>query len=158
MRVRLFFVLAVALFLLSLPIAVTASPPSVSENVQHCLGCHGNKDFSLDLQKNEKLQLFIDINAFAGSVHGSLDCSVCHKGFSAEKHPSKVLKSRREYTVSGSAFCKTCHTKFKSAMHAKMSEMANKGGKVCVDCHGAHSIQHVQKRHGEGFRVLPCLP
>lgn len=145
MRTRLCFALTVAVLLLSLPIAVTASPPSVSENVQNCLGCHGNKDFSVELQKNEKLPLFIDKNAFAGSAHGALDCSACHTGFSTEKHPSRVLKSRREYTVSGSSHCKTCHLKFKSPLHKKMSEMAAKGGKVCVDCHGAHSIQHVQK-------------
>ncbi len=65
MRTRLYFALTVALFLLSLPIAVTASPPSVSENVQTCLGCHGNKDFYIELQKNEKLPLFIDKDAFA---------------------------------------------------------------------------------------------
>jgi hypothetical protein len=145
MRARLFFVLAGALLFLSLPMAVTASPPSVSENVQHCLGCHGNKDFSLDLSKKERLPLFVDIHAFAGSVHSSLDCSACHAGFSAEKHPSRVFKTRREYTVAGSQLCKTCHTRFRSAMHTKMAEMLKKGGKVCVDCHGAHAIQPAPK-------------
>lgn len=145
MRVRLCFVLAVLLLLLSLPGAVKASPPSGSENVQHCLGCHGNKDFSLELQKGGKLPLYIDINDFAGSVHGSFDCSACHMGFSAEKHPGRVLKNRRDYTVSGSAQCKTCHTKFKSALHGKMAESAKRGGKVCVDCHGSHSIKRSQK-------------
>lgn len=145
MRVRLCFVVAVALVFLSLARVGTAAPPSVSENVQQCLGCHGNKDFSLELQKNEKLSLHIDITDFAGSVHGSFDCSVCHTGFSAEKHPGRVLKNRREYTVSGSALCKTCHTKFKSALHGKMAESAKKGGKVCVDCHGSHSIQRSLK-------------
>jgi len=145
MRTRFCFALTVALLLLSLPIAAAAAPSSISENVQNCLGCHGNKDFSMDLQKNEKLPLFIDVKAFAGSAHGSLDCSACHTGFSAEKHPARVLKSRREYTVSGSAVCRKCHTRFKSAMHVKMAEMAAKDGKVCVDCHGAHSIQHVRK-------------
>ena len=145
MRTRFCFTLTVALFLLCLPITVTAAPPSVSENVQNCLGCHGNKDFSVELQNKEKLPLFIDKDALAGSAHASLDCSACHAGFSAEKHPARVLKNRREYTVSGSSHCKNCHTKFKSAMHIKMSEMAAKGGKVCVDCHGSHAIQHVQK-------------
>jgi len=145
MRVGLFFVLTFALLFLFLPIAVTAAQPSVSGNVHHCLGCHGNKDFSLELQKKEKLSLFIDINNFAGSVHGSFDCSACHAGFSAEKHPGRVLKTIREYAVSGSATCKTCHAKFKSSMHAKMTEIAKKGGKVCVDCHGAHSIKRAPK-------------
>ena len=52
-----------------------AAPPSVSGDVQHCLECHGNKDFSLELPQKEKLPLFIDVNKFKGSVHGSLDCS-----------------------------------------------------------------------------------
>ena len=157
MRSGLFFVTVFLVLFLFIPIYVTASSPSVSENVRHCLECHGNKDFSLELQKKEKLPLFIDINKFAGSVHGSLDCSACHAGFSADKHPERVLKNTREYAVSGSARCKTCHTKFKSAMHAKMTELAKKGGKVCVDCHGSHSIQRARKgASGDSAYCLAC--
>ncbi len=95
MRVGWYVVLTVVLLSLSLPIAVTAASPAVSENVQLCLGCHGNKDFSLDLPNKEKLSLFIDLNTFTGSVHGTFDCSLCHAGFSAEKHPGRVLKNRK---------------------------------------------------------------
>lgn len=157
MRIRPCVVAVVALFLFSLPAGGKAAPPSVSENVRYCLGCHGNKDLSLELQKNEKLPLFIDIHAFAGSVHGSFDCSACHTGFSMEKHPARVLKNRRDYTVSGSAQCKTCHAKFKSALHGKMAEQAEKDGKVCVDCHGSHSIKRLPKGiSGDRSYCLAC--
>ncbi|RPI37816.1 MAG: hypothetical protein EHM54_02145 [Nitrospiraceae bacterium] len=145
MKVRRCVILAVALLLLSLPITVAASPPAVSENVQSCLGCHGNKDFSLDLPSKEKLPLYIDVNDFAGSVHGSLDCSLCHTGFSVEKHPSKVRKTRAEYTAAGSVLCRNCHTKFKSSVHKLLTDTPAGKGKPCVECHGSHAIQRPQK-------------
>ena len=145
MKVRGSIILAVALLLLSLPITVAAAPPAVSEDVQICLGCHGNKDFSLDLPSKEKLSLFIGADDFAASAHGSFDCSLCHTGFSVEKHPSKVRKTRAEYAAAGSALCRNCHTKFKSPAHKRLMEIPAGKGKLCVDCHGAHAIQRPQK-------------
>jgi predicted CXXCH cytochrome family protein len=144
MMMRRLFLIFIAgmLFSISLPVIV---PAAVSESTEYCLGCHGNKDFYLDLHRNQKLSLYVDVNSFSGSVHGSFECSSCHTGFSQENHPGKVLKDRRAYTIKGSGLCKTCHTRFKSGVHSKLSGMAKEGGKVCVDCHGSHAIKPVTK-------------
>jgi len=144
-RLNYLFRFVILIFSLFVPLQSTATQSTSPDKVQICLGCHGNKDFSVELKNGEKLSLFVNEDSHKNSVHGVLECSGCHSGFSAEKHPGRVLKNKREYTVSGSELCRDCHIKFKSALHSKMADMAKKGGKVCVDCHGAHSVQPVSK-------------
>lgn len=153
---NLFFTLFIIL-ILSFPSAFAAAPTAPPEEVQLCLGCHGNKDFSTVLKNGDKFSLYIDEETFKKSVHRPLNCSGCHNDFSADKHPGKVLKNKREYAVAGSALCKNCHTKFKSALHLKMADTAQKGGKLCVDCHGSHSIQPASKGgHKNSEYCLGC--
>jgi predicted CXXCH cytochrome family protein len=66
-------------------------------------------------------------------------------GFSAEDHPSRILSNVREYAVAGSQLCRNCHTKFRTELHNRMAKIAAKGGRLCVDCHGAHSVEPVSK-------------
>ncbi|MEW6109027.1 MAG: cytochrome c3 family protein [Nitrospirota bacterium] len=144
-RSSFILIVAVTVLTLFLPVSSIASPTAPPDESRLCLGCHGNRDFTAELKSGEKLSLFVNAETLKTSVHNMLACSGCHTGFSAEKHPSRILKNRREYSVSGSALCRNCHTKFKTPLHAKMADMAKKGGKVCVDCHGSHSVEPVSK-------------
>lgn len=146
MKVRIMHAVVVAALAgLSFVMATSRSHAALSENVQMCLGCHGNADFAVDLKSGERLSLYIDAGKFEKSVHHKLECSGCHRGFSAEKHPSKILANKRAHAVAGSALCRSCHTSFKTAVHKKIADLSGKGGKLCVECHGAHRIQPVAK-------------
>jgi nitrate/TMAO reductase-like tetraheme cytochrome c subunit len=134
---------AIIIFSLSLPTEITAARSDPSNIDQFCLACHRNKDIAVQLKNGEKMSLFVDKDILKESIHGLLDCSGCHSGFSASKHPGRILNNRREYTVSGSALCRNCHPTFKTELHEKMVDTAKKSGKFCVDCHGAHSVQSV---------------
>lgn len=143
-----------ALFLLlcicfSRPAAASPSAQTPPDEIELCLGCHGEKSLSADLKDGTKLRLHIDADTIRKSVHRTLRCSSCHQEFSADKHPSRILKNKREHTLAGSALCKNCHTRFKSSLHARMADTAKRGGKVCVDCHGSHDIQPISK---EGYK------
>lgn len=144
-RLNYLFEFVILIFSLFVAVETASAQPASPDKAQLCLGCHGNKDFYIDLKSGEKLSLFVNADSFKSSVHGVLECSGCHSGFAGEKHPGRVLKNKREYAVSGSESCRNCHTRFKSALHSKMTDVAKKGGKVCVDCHGAHSVQPVSK-------------
>lgn len=134
---------------IALPSTVVASAPSAPDEMELCLGCHGNKGLTAELKDGSHLPLYVDAETIKKSVHRTLRCSGCHRDFSADKHPSRILKSKREYAVSGAALCRNCHTKFKSGLHAKMADTAKKGGKICVDCHGSHNIQTISR---EGYK------
>ena len=130
----------ILIFSLCFALETNASQKNLSESSVLCLGCHVSMDLTLQLKSGEKLSLYVNEQNLKNSVHAMLDCSGCHTGFSADKHPARVLDTKRDYAVSGSALCRGCHTRFKTAVHSKMAGTAKKGGKLCVDCHSAHSV------------------
>ncbi len=145
LRLTLCKTVIVVAFLCSL-FSSAAAQKSLSESSMLCLGCHGSKDLTLALKSGETLSLYVNEQSLKNSVHIMIDCSECHTGFSADNHPSKKLNSKRDYAVSGSSLCRKCHTRFKSQLHAKMTDVAKKGGKLCVDCHGSHAVQPASKK------------
>jgi predicted CXXCH cytochrome family protein len=108
------------------------------EEGQICLGCHGSKEFKSTLKNGDVLVLYVDGQKQRSSVHGGLECTNCHAGFSAENHPKRQFGSLRSYKVAASEVCRQCHG-FKKGMHMKMLEKMEK--LVCTDCHGAHYIE-----------------
>ncbi|MDP2166837.1 MAG: cytochrome c3 family protein [Thermodesulfovibrionales bacterium] len=109
-----------------------------TEEAQICLGCHGDKGMVATLKNGEKLSLYVDDRILRDSVHGSFNCSTCHAGFSADKHPQRTFQSRGSYKAAASAVCIGCHT-FKKGIHNIMLKGLKQA--VCVDCHGAHSVK-----------------
>jgi len=106
-----------------------------------CLGCHGGKDILITFESGEKLPAFVDGEALRGSAHGALECSDCHGGFSAEKHPQRKFKTRRGFKAQASGICRQCHTP-RSATHKKM--LLDVKDLICTDCHGAHAVKTAQ--------------
>jgi hypothetical protein len=126
------------------------SPSGASPNAAVCLGCHGSLEepFTVNGEK------------YSQSVHGSLDCVVCHMTLKGEQHAGlsgKADKATRELAARLSskskidpivqAACAQCHPEefaaYKASVHAK-NVMVDKSsdGPVCTSCHGSpHSIR-----------------
>lgn len=125
------------------PPAGAAPPPA--EETETCLGCHGDKDLATTLPGGETLSLYVDQQAYAGSVHGDkLGCLECHPGMTDVPHPAKPFRTVREFTLAYYEQCKRCHfdNYAKSLDSVHYARLARGDGRapVCVDCHSAHAI------------------
>jgi hypothetical protein len=131
------------LFLLAL------SPPLLAETqgdeVETCLGCHGDKSASMKLPSGEEQSLYVSRESFGKSVHGAAHqgCTGCHPVQAEVPHPEIKAKNKADFALGFREACKTCHfenyTKALDGVHFKV--LAKGGGApFCVDCHGAHDI------------------
>jgi predicted CXXCH cytochrome family protein len=135
--------------LISLILVLVASParaaaPS-SEEIESCLGCHGDRGLTVKLPSGETLPLFVDQAAYARSVHGDkVGCLECHVGMSSVPHHAKPFRTLRELTLVYYEGCKRCHfanyTKSLDSVHFTRLARGDARAPVCVDCHSAHAI------------------
>jgi len=121
-----------ALFVFIFPIT------ALGQTSQGCLACHS--DQALTMEKGGKIiSLFIDPSKLERSVHASLRCIQCHKGFDPNEVPhAKIIKQVQ---------CQTCHdaTEYKKSIHAvarksSAEKMKKAVAAACKDCHGTHEI------------------
>ena len=115
-----------------------------NEEVETCLGCHGDKDASFKLPSGEKQSLYVARDVFEKSVHGARQgCTGCHPAQAEVPHPEVKAKDKAEFARRSriSARPATSRTTRRRST-ACTSQILAKGGSApfCVDCHGAHDI------------------
>ncbi len=115
---------------------------------QYCLGCHKHQ-MHMDFRNKEKMSLMVDVSQLESSVHNKLTCSDCHYGFSAEEHPKRDFRTKRDFSIASSEICRRCHFDkhikiLDSDCYSRLSH-GNLNAPVCTDCHGAHSISRFGK-------------
>jgi nitrate/TMAO reductase-like tetraheme cytochrome c subunit len=128
---------------------------AAEQEVNQCLGCHGQPGLSKELADKQSMSLFIDPKLFAASIHGDkLSCTDCHSDISGFPHPSRQYKDRRSYSLAKYEACKRCHfanyTKMLESVHYKLLSAGDNRAPVCTDCHGAHDVTFPQTR---GLRI-----
>lgn len=140
---------AIRSVVLLLAVLTAPQPPAAaqprSEELETCLGCHGDKDLAVTLPSGEKRSLFIDQEAYARSVHGDkLGCTECHPGMTEVPHPPRPFKTLRDFTIAYYEACKRCHfanyTKTLDSVHYARIAEGDPRAPVCVDCHSAHAV------------------
>lgn len=113
-----------------------------------CIGCH-RYGLTITFGDGETNSVMVDPEEMKASVHSRLRCYDCHFGFSAEEHPQRKFKSRRDLTVVASEGCRRCHfdkyTKTLEGIHYQVLSSGNMKAPVCVDCHGSHAIASGRK-------------
>lgn len=115
------------------------------DEVDTCLGCHGDKSLEKKLPSGEVKSLFVDRAVFEKSVHGAkLGCTGCHPGYQEIPHPDRPAKDLAAFTASFRETCKSCHfanyTKALDSVHFAALSAGNTAAPFCVDCHGAHDV------------------
>ncbi len=115
------------------------------ESKNNCLSCHGQPGLSMDLVSGEKLQLYVDPQIMANSIHGNkLLCTDCHTSITAYPHPKRNINTHREYSIAQYELCKQCHfanyTKSLDSVHYQVLSKGGTNTPLCTDCHGAHNV------------------
>ncbi len=136
--------------LLLLCIVVLSRTSFAAPDAATCLGCHGSMEGEVK----------VDQDIFSKSVHGSLDCVMCHQVLKGVQHQGLSGKADKAITALAAelshkskidpiaqAACSQCHAEIYQAyiesVHGR-NVIKNKSadGPVCTSCHGSpHAIQ-----------------
>jgi len=145
--------LVIICMLFSLLLADPVTEAALSEADQTCLGCHSVEQHKT-LGNGDKLSLKVNPGEIENSVHGIIGCSACH-GFTADSHPQRTFKSRKEYSAIAARRCTTCHSPRDNKIHEKV--ISRESSKTsCTDCHGAHSVMRVSELSKGNQYCLTC--
>lgn len=123
-------------------------------NNSYCIVCHTQPLHTVTLQDGNILNLYVNPETIANSVHGvnnpagRLGCVDCH-GENSFPHSGATPTDHRAYTLRSVQFCINCHADEADALQHGLHEQAilrgNTQAAVCTDCHGAHNIQEVAR-------------
>ena len=141
------------------PVAQEATPnPNLSISDDYCLTCHGQPGQTYTLEDGSSLDLYVDPDEHANSIHGQQGyaCVQCHIDVGEYPHPPLLAADRRDVTLTLNKVCDRCHvtehTKAMDSVHARAQAMGNREAAVCTDCHTAHAVQDwVDESTGEAF-------
>lgn len=143
-RVKLFLAFFLLCFLL--PSSLWAS---------QCLICHGAMKGRMESRKGFVVDVHVDGDKFASSVHGSLSCTDCHLGYKGAPHqgpqegdvpkevselvPFTSLKAKIDPVALGA--CVMCHPdiyqQLRESIHGDaIFRKKEPDGPLCLDCHG----------------------
>lgn len=123
--------------------------PNLSISDETCLGCHGQPGQSLPLGDGDTLDLYVNPQDHAASVHGQLGyaCAQCHTDVGEYPHPAFSAADRREVTLKLNAVCERCHAPQAQlagdSVHAIAQANGNRFAATCTDCHTAHTVRPV---------------
>lgn len=125
----------------------TPTVSNLSLSDEYCLGCHGQPGQTFTLEDGSTLDLTVDPQVHANSVHGAAGyaCVQCHTDVGEYPHPPFSAKDARDATLQLNAVCQRCHASQHDlaldSVHARAQTQGNQAAAVCTDCHTAHAVE-----------------
>jgi thiosulfate reductase cytochrome b subunit len=105
-----------------------------------CLGCHDDEELEGDTARGEALELYVDDQILADSVHADRLCTDCHRGAQDFEDAPHNDGEPLRLNCAGSG----CHTdilkQYQGSIHGIWHERGDKEAATCKDCHGNHAI------------------
>lgn len=126
---------------------VTPTLSNLSIADETCLGCHGQPGQTFPLEDGSLLDLYVDGQEHAASIHGltGIACAQCHTDVGEYPHPPFSAANRRDVTLQLNVVCQRCHAsqyeKTLNSVHSQALQEGNTAAAVCSDCHTAHAVQ-----------------
>lgn len=113
----------------------------ITGNDSNCLFCHANATYSYTFADGSALNLRVDSERLAASVHASADngqfgCLDCHSA-DIFPHQSVSFASRGAYRVEMSSVCINCHLQHTEHYEQVLERNILVG---CSDCHTSHYV------------------
>lgn len=118
-----------------------------------CLVCHGAMKGKIRTETGAVINLNVDGERYASSVHGGFDCLTCHKQFSPNPH-EPVKMSSVPHNISSLA-----------AQISKKAKVDSVALSACIECHedvymsvieSVHGQNIIKKKEVEGPLCLDC--
>ncbi len=126
-------------------LSLAASAPAAARAQVACEKCHANRDF-LGGRSGADTALYVTAATLAGTRHGSLACSDCHRGYEIGYPHAAAARV---------VPCETCHESagrdWAASVHAPTAA-ATGDAPTCVACHGSHQV------YGKADRRSPTHP
>ena len=98
-----------------------------SQENDFCFECHSDSDLTGERNGTE-ISVFVDQESFDSSIHGGLECTLCHADLEGEDFHDEVVEP---------VDCGMCHDG-PAEDHARSTHSRSL---TCAGCHGAHEIQ-----------------
>ncbi len=157
------------------PAKAQADTPELLDN-SVCLGCHGEKGFSVAGPDGEPRDLHVIADRFEKSVHGKRQCQECHKDITEVPHKPGVQhkvscvschdalwkKAQRDGTTQQNArlgWVVDRINHYMGSIHARPNkEDQSRTNATCYDCHQAHYVYPEGSKEREEWRLnLPFI-
>ena len=158
------------LFVVSLWLPLLCFTYSASAETFTCLACHSAMKGNIRTEKGALIDVNVDGDQYAASVHGGFDCIMCHKQFGSNPHePAKMVDVPKKISDLASklshkakvdpvalAACVECHETVYNAVlesvHGKnVVEKKQADGAMCLDCHG--SPHYIKKKSSPASHI-----
>ncbi len=130
--------------------AAGARPVSAQEaQLVECAKCHTNRDFlaSNATKPGQDTLLYVSPHALDSTVHRSLRCVDCHRGY-GEGYPHRADMV--------AVPCQTCHEPqghdWDASIHATNAETRG-DAPTCVGCHGSHKIYSARDPRSPTYKL-----
>jgi len=138
-RILFSVLLCMMLMLITTAVALAAEDNDFSNET--CLQCHGAKNFSVE-REGKTIPLYVDIEKFQQSTHGTNLCTSCHANIDSIPHKNVVYDEKLAAEIAEE--CETCHgdvnAEYRSSVHGQL-EAKGESTALCADCHGTHGIR-----------------
>lgn len=139
----------IAVLLNALALSAQDNLPEPTGDDSYCLVCHAQENQSYTLPDGTVLDLYVNPQTLADSVHGSsnpqgaLGCVDCH-GNNVFPHDAPPPANARIHTIENSLNCTSCHEshaeELAPSVHYTAIVAGNLRAATCVDCHGGHAV------------------
>jgi len=130
--------------------AQQATPnPNLSIGNDTCLECHGKPGLTMKLDNGEELNLYVDPQEYAGSIHGKsrYACVQCHTSVGNYPHPHFSAADQRDASLKLYPACYRCHSgeyeRSQDSVHAIAMSDGKREAAVCTDCHTSHAVRQL---------------
>jgi len=121
--------------LAGLAVVLWATAGTAQENAD-CLMCHEERGLTGDRDGRE-IPVYVDPAGYSSSVHGDLDCVMCHQDLSGAELPHGADVEPVD--------CSFCHEKQAEAhaesLHGRAAARGDPLAPTCSECHGTHDIR-----------------
>lgn len=101
--------------------------------------CHEDKTLT-GTKNGRSFSVYVDAKKLASSVHGDVDCIMCHSDLEGSDFPHTKNVKR--------ATCNACHddaqAMYDEGLHGKAYEHGDRLAPTCQTCHGSHDIIKVK--------------